>query len=95
MTEPMIERVARAMYADTNGRADKWREEEPLTKDVYRSNARAAIEAMREPTEAMTFKGMYKFAEAYENSNPRGVGQCEIDQVWQAMIEAALSEDSQ
>jgi hypothetical protein len=46
----MIDRVAFALFARTGGTADEWSRTNP---DVCRSMARAAIEAMREPTDAM------------------------------------------
>jgi len=78
----MVERVARAIYeAD-----DVWSEAFPWpnmgspnqSADEYRRIARAAIEAMREPTEAMVGAG---WAEALaENANG----------VWSDMIDEAL-----
>lgn len=47
----MVERVARAMFADTN--EGPWESERYDNHHIYLSNARAAIKAMREPTEAM------------------------------------------
>jgi uncharacterized protein YaiI (UPF0178 family) len=75
----MVERVARAMAANPPG---EWYEERDgktiLARDLM-PTARAAIEAMREPTEAMI--------EARFRTLGNG-GQSE----WQAMIDAALKE---
>ena len=50
----LIERVAKAIYEDRNGAGCMpWRRREKAHKEPYRSDARAAIAAMREPTEGM------------------------------------------
>ncbi len=48
----MIERVAKALYLWQEGKSD-WDAAEPESKEDAREAARAAIEAMREPTEDM------------------------------------------
>lgn len=51
----MVERVARAICSsDFLGDKDVWAKLSPAMQGNYRDNASAAIEAMREPTEAMT-----------------------------------------
>ena len=72
MTESMIERVARAIYDEA---ADK-----PYATDLE-PIARAAIEAMREPTREMLAAGM----------NEEGV---DLLSEWRAMIDAALKDNS-
>ena len=67
----MIERVARAMCAQNGNHESAWWE--------FESNARAAIAAMRDPTEQMATAGLH----AVRNEEI-------IDDVWQAMIDAAL-----
>ena len=84
----MIERVARAicwangmdpdLTLGGDGKNFLWRE--------YVSQARAAIEAMREPTKAMTESGAYGSGEDSENA---ALG------AWGAMIAAALSEEGE
>jgi hypothetical protein len=69
----MIERVARAMCAADGGSQE-------VDVHHYLDMARAAIEAMREPTEAMC-----EAADAVECNQP----EC----IWQAMIDAALVGD--
>lgn len=49
--------------------------------DEVKADARAAIEAMREPTEAMVNTPT---VDAYEN--------CAADMIWRSMIDAALKE---
>ena len=75
MTDTMIEQVARALLV-----ADR----SAITPDYYQRMARAAIEAMREPTEAMLDAGVN-----FRERNAR------TEQIWQAMIDAALSEVDQ
>jgi len=79
----MVERVARALralpvrdYAQVGGELDELR---------LREAARAAIEAMREPTEGMVKAG--------ENTVCiHGDPQCGAAYAWAAMIDAALSD---
>jgi len=73
----MVERVARALLsADLRW---KWESYDSETHDKYFAKACAAIEAMREPTEAMLWRvGMHK-RDAWTRA-------------WQAMIDAALNE---
>lgn len=77
----MIERVARAQAEVIFGKGC------PLDDDDY-VRARAAIEAMREPTDAMVDAGFDAgddTVQGYsENADPQDT--------WQAMIDAALNE---
>jgi hypothetical protein len=54
MSNDMIERVARALAASDRHFSDggSWDELDPIEHDIYMASARAAIEAMREPTPA-------------------------------------------
>lgn len=76
----MIERVARAIARDDYDGDDLWDKLGPGNKAAYKANARAAIEAMREPTEKMSDEG------AANNFGKPSYA------AWQAMIDAALSE---
>ena len=94
----MVERVARAIddatwtnfdnYAGLKGWSEAERTTEMLaSRSIQKSigNARAAIEAMREPTKGMLDDGRY------------AIGDLEADvskEVWQAMIDAALTSDA-
>jgi hypothetical protein len=87
MTDSMIERVARAiarahrigdLFIAPDGSAHK---SEPWQGFV--DHARAAIAAMREPTEAMASEGAFAVDGLFE---PGAVA------VWQAMTDAALKE---
>lgn len=73
MTE-MIERVARAIAAA--GTIVDWDEMSVACQEQFTKEARAAIAAMREPSETMVDAG-------YQASPP-------VEYIWQAMIDAAL-----
>lgn len=86
--ETMVERVARAIFREgfhadepESVVAAKW-EEWPESRQQCRRRARAAIAAMREPTDDM------KFA-AIEGCDA-DLGLVEAREIWQAMIDAAL-----
>lgn len=49
----MVERVAKAIFDRGSVLQKPWEEADDGHREFYRSLARAAIEAMREPTEAM------------------------------------------
>jgi hypothetical protein len=85
----IVERVARAIYlVPVGGREDpyaqRWDELREKHQDAFRAIARAAIEAMREPTEAM-MAGVDCAGEKAEWLSGKAwkVG-------WQAMIDEAL-----
>jgi hypothetical protein len=61
----MVERVARALYErrwrEVKGQAEQQREQQfelSVYREHYLADARAAIEAMREPTEGMFIAGV-------------------------------------
>lgn len=66
----MIDRVAQAICGDDNP---------ANVLAIHRTRARAAIEAMREPTDAMS------------DAAAERPGQMSYTDVWQAMIDAAVS----
>lgn len=84
----MIERVARAISnSDPANAEDGWDDNSPAVKDDYRKQARAAITAMREPTEDML--KATKYPPCDHHLDPRdGV----VPEQWEAMIDAALEE---
>lgn len=51
----MVERVAEAIYIADSGKG--WDQQNSWLHEMYFKKARAAIEAMREPTEAMKCDG--------------------------------------
>lgn len=70
----MVERVARALAkVDLTGDTDEAGEILHAFMDDYRDMARAAIEAMRVPTEAMAAAGMTCEAGTYEEDIPRNI----------------------
>ena len=77
----MVERVARAIYAVDGGKG--WH----LHEKFYVASARAAIEAMREPTEAMVASG--ESAASFGIGKPKD--EAAIPRVWRWMIDASLS----
>lgn len=93
----MVERVARALFVRDNNESRaqcEWDVPGAYGKGArssYLSKARAAIAAMREPTDDMLIVGMTHADEC----NDSGCAACTADHVWGAMIEAALSPDSQ
>lgn len=89
MTE-MIERVARAIYEKRNGAGCRpWTRQNAAYQAPYLDDARAAIEAMRIPTEAMR--------KAYNDEDIVGYSPdpCNHDLVWKTGIDAALNENGE
>jgi hypothetical protein len=77
----MIEQVARALCV-AEGADPNW----PRYMVEARQRARAAIVAMREPTEGMIYA-------AYEQGPPSAPGErAGVEREWRAMINAALGE---
>lgn len=91
MAGEMIERVARAIYESRNGKVadEKWQETWLFFVDIdspFIREARAAIEAMSEPTKEQ-MKAGYSAWRAYEwNFYSDHVG---VEQLYRAMIDAA------
>lgn len=94
-TPEMVERVARAICSTDNslapiGIASRWfGAEERTVQDRYRARARAAIAAMREPTETMMK------AAGPDTIRVEGLGNVGrlggFGSAWTRMIDAALS----
>lgn len=82
----MVERVAHAIYARQFGTAMAG----ILSKEEAEIFARAAIQAMHSPDGAMMCAGMLALDDALKDEE--GL-RCSHLEVWQAMTEAALSED--
>jgi hypothetical protein len=83
MTDSMVERVARALCASTGSSelvvAHSWR--------AFEAHARAALAAMREPTDEMLHAGF--LADEDDRMNG-GEGIEPLKSAWQAMIDEAL-----
>lgn len=96
MTDAMIERVALAIWAAREKQFPPFTQrKEPDQLDrssgawvAVLSQARAAIEAMREPSEAMEKAGDLP---GWDDSVSVGLSR----EVWQAMTDAALAESSE
>lgn len=91
----MIERVARALCVANGEDPDKPSGAFGVWWKSYRDEARAAIEAMREPTESMVSKGTRAVTlakNAAHGPEPSAVLKGGTVLAWQIMIDAALSE---
>jgi hypothetical protein len=96
----MIEKVARAIYeADPESgyhpddRLSFWAGDGYSDEvwNLWRAIARAAIEAMREPTDAMDEAGS-AVHEASDTDPHREWNGADIDGIWKAMIDEALNQ---
>jgi hypothetical protein len=89
----MIERVAMGIHAQrANSRLTKWEDCSEEYRNGTRRDARAAIEAMREPTDEMQSAGYLNAEhsiEAVGDLAPAPESQPRL--IWQAMIDAALA----
>lgn len=79
----MVEKVARAIYA-AYGFHLSWGEASFTWRDQCLKQGRAAIEAMREPTDEMSCAGL-----DFDDDDGKTLI---VSTVWQAMIDAALKE---
>lgn len=75
----LVERVARAIYDLDKIGVREWEDAPISTREDCLACARAAIEAMREPTEAMQAAGAHR----RENRKP-------VAEIWRTMIGEAL-----
>lgn len=96
MTEQsMVERVARTIYEGRresgvwiHPKHNDWSKCHSLTKKRWLQVARAAIDAMREPTDKMA-----RAAATYpDDQGYGGLSETEASIAWHAMIDAALKE---
>jgi hypothetical protein len=84
----MVERVARALCEQSYAKSDEklpwyWHSETSDERDEWRAMARAAIEAMREPTDRMCNSGAAKWDDDW-------CTETNALNMWQAMIDEAL-----
>lgn len=90
MSGSMVERVAMRIHA-----ADSNAESRPLNDDdreYYRVMARAAIEAMREPTEEQLEAASKAPSDGYTGDFGHWIVGPNFPAIWQAMIDSALAE---
>lgn len=102
MAESMVERVARAMYerqwlaGSLASTIPDWARMPPDFQEQWLRSARAAIEAMKTPTEAMTKAGrefLFGGSRRYPASiGADGINHAEWTATWRAMIARALAE---
>lgn len=87
----MIERVARAIYEDRNGRGcAPWGRLTKAHQEPYLSDARAGIEAMREPSAKMLDEGFRALISGDDDALDTSTS--DAIKCWRAMIAAALKE---
>jgi len=91
----MVERVARAMLKSELGKQAIWRhlseegrEGYRWSKPYWRSQARAAIEEMREPTQQMRLAGIAEWSRPDPTSEHEST--LVFNAIWRAMIDEAL-----
>lgn len=88
-----IDEVARKIYERRNGHGcNPWSRLPRAHQEPYLGDARAAIEAMREPTDAMKFAGGLKCEALMFEGEGSGVIFDDMGWVFGEMIDAALSE---
>lgn len=92
MTPSMVERVARALHEKLHPSKTPWDVAPESWRESYRKQARAAIEAMREPMEYMLMS-MYCAPEVHQiGDNPKEVARYKYEKKYTAAIDAALKE---
>jgi hypothetical protein len=96
----IVERVAKAMWERANSTLPEdlrapWEGDDfgPIHQDEWRANARAALQAMREPTMLQLASGQWA---QFENPSPP-VRDCveanaRAEKIWKAMIDRALAD---
>jgi hypothetical protein len=91
MIDDLIERVAAAMWERTHdGRWYNWGDGQDESRIIHREDARVAIAAMREPTEAMLGDGWNESLRTVSNGRVCSLSIEEVRQIWQAMIDVVL-----
>ncbi len=89
MTESMIERMARAMFnAHTLSGEDHWAFADDIQRESKLREARAAIVAMREPTQQMRLAGIAEWSRP--DLTPEHQSTLIFNAIFRAMIDAAL-----
>lgn len=81
----MVERVARAIQA-SRGPKENWERADPATRDLWLADARAAIAAMREPTESMVVDGFEAMKGDWQSCRQAAD---DARSCWRKMIDAA------
>ncbi len=89
----MVERVARAIASVSPLHENNWSRMSPVAKELVTIQARAAIEAMREPTEFMIQAGGISrvYPSVYMGGAPEAAKRDAL-RIYDAMIRNALAE---
>jgi hypothetical protein len=84
----MVERVARALFEEEwdDKSSEPWERAEEDERAAWRKSARAAIEAMREPTGVMIAQG------SWASDGRNEIGSTGAKNAWRKMIDAALTD---
>jgi hypothetical protein len=93
----MIERVAKAIYERGSTHLKPWDQADDGFREFYRITARAAIEAMLEPSNEMIDRAIAAWANLYpgfEGEKPQPTAGDVAATIHKAMIEAALQEQT-
>lgn len=94
----VIERAARALLASESNGEKLWDDLDVVTRGAFLRDARAVIQAIREPSESMVAAvdghsyGQPRAVYALEEANGRPAEL--LPEVWKAMIDAALAESA-
>jgi hypothetical protein len=95
MMGEMVERVAEAIARGRSEGGRKlfvgWANLDPYDKDMWRSAARAAIEAMREPTVDMAEAGDRSFERDEDSSGDYRIYDADAGKCWRVMVDKALA----
>ena len=92
----MVERGAQAAFLEASKQNELWFsnlawKDVPQLHEVFYASTRAVIKAMREPTEGMMNGGADAFVKL-RGGEGTWVSFLEVQEIWQAMIDAALED---
>lgn len=88
----MVERVALAIYVAEIGGPEGWNHPRvEAGKERWFAKARAAIEAMREPTQQMRLAGIAEWSRS--DPTPEHESTLVFNAIWRAMTDAALDSE--
>lgn len=88
MTESMVEKIARGQ-AEFDGRP--WLSMPKTERERYMDRARAALQAIRDPTKEMAAAGREAYADHVDQVSTHMV----VEQTFTAMIDRALKENAE
>lgn len=85
-----LEKAARALLASESNGEKQWDELDAITRGAFLRDARAVLQALREPSEGMVAAA--DNSDALRWSAPGGLDFADWRKAWTFMIDAALSE---